>query len=131
MRPITLGAVFLTGALGLLVGCQGPAPSNGAGGPGVTANNAIDTGLSFSDGAARDDMAVQIANEASAIGDTGSVQHALTRVVDAVKHDTCASACALTLARLSKPADASDVARTIGDSARRDYTLAGVAANGR
>jgi hypothetical protein len=131
MRPITLGAVFLTAALGLLVGCQGPAPNNGAGGSGETANNAIDTGLAFSEGAARDDMAVEIARESSGNGDTGAVQHALGKIADAVKHDEAASACALTLARLSKSADASDVARTIGDSSRRDYTLAGIAANGK
>lgn len=131
MRSINLRPVFLTAVLGLLAGCQGPAPSSGAGGPGETASNAIDAGLAFSDGAARDEIAIQIAKEASGIGDVGAVQHALAKVADSVKHDEAASACALVLARLSRAADASAVARTIGDSARRDYTFAGIAANGR
>ena len=131
MRPTRFGAVLCAAALAFLVGCGGPVPNGTAADPKATGDSAIDAGLSFGDGVARDEMAIQIAKEASGIGNADAVRHALQKISDAAKHDETASACALTLARLSKPADAADIARTIGNANTRAATLSGIAASAR
>ena len=131
MRSATLRAAVCAVALAFLVGCNGPVPNGAAADPRATGDSAIDAGLSFGDAASRDEMAIQIAKEASGIGNADAARHALQKIADAAKHDETASGCALTLARLSKPSDADDIARTIGNAATRQATLNGIAASGR
>ena len=79
MRPTSFGAVLCAAALAFLVGCGGSVPNGTAADPKATGDSAIDAGLSFGDGAARDEMAIQIAKEASGIGNADAVRHALQK----------------------------------------------------